>query len=43
VVRGAGIQAGGWQVVERVQRGDGKLLPGPNGWLSQTWDRTALK
>jgi hypothetical protein len=34
---------GGRRVLRSVQRSDGKQLPGPNGWLSQTWDRTAKK
>ncbi len=32
----------GRQVLQAARRADGKTLPGPNAWLSQTWDRTAL-
>ncbi|MCP5523219.1 MAG: Ig-like domain-containing protein [Verrucomicrobiales bacterium] len=35
--------AAGRRVLRSAQRGDGKQLPGPNAWLSQTWDRDALK
>jgi hypothetical protein len=33
----------GRQPLRLAQRADGKLLPGPNAWLSQTWDRNALR